>query len=562
MLVYFSVTTFDIMANSPNDSMEIHTEVQFPPFPMGEEDRDFDDTAAALVRDMARQERASRAKSRALININLCPLDALKNIKGVGSRRAEKIISVRSMMHKAGLSLTRENLVSFKLGLSDDTLNQFSFMEGSPTGPVELGGPGEEGNLAAVRPEVRFPRCDPSNSDFHLPASGAPLANRSTRSDFQSNRSDFSATDGHRIRRHVSLPKGLNFDGSGCFSTFREKFRKYLFREDFADEDTGLYALSLALQGRASDFFERTCAHKRFSSVTAALDVLRSRFDTGKNWRAASLQLHSASQRDDESSHDFEDRLWALGHQAYPQGSAEQVEREVLHRFILGLRDKGAVQHLSLQGYNTVREAADGLKIYEYSVTVSGIRSRAVRCIDTPMDHVVRQVSHSCEADTDHDDVSDLFGVRQVMNKEPMAKHTEGGYGYPKSPVGSGSSLQRIESALSDLSKSLKEISTTMAEMKLEITNLKKSNGEYGSRSRVTFQDRRHSPAPFQDRKQQDRRNPSSSPSRGCFVCGSPNHFKSSCPKVQSYKNVRCIHDDVDPDEEDFRLGLDQDPQE
>ena len=163
--------------------------------------------------------------------------------------------------------------------------------------------------------------------------------------DFKQERKPFHNT----WKKSVSIPKGLLFDGTDSFATFREKFRRYLHREDFGDSETELYALSLSLRGKASEFFERTNTHSDFRDVHSALEALRSRFEPSTHWKSALLQFQSVVQSESESTQEFEDRLWTLGHQAYPHSTPDQVEREVLLKFILGLRNKGAVRHLSLQ---------------------------------------------------------------------------------------------------------------------------------------------------------------------------------------------------------------------
>ena len=519
----------------------------------------FNENAQALLRDLHRQSSSTssstsistRPKPKKLpIPINTCIEDHIRYAKGIGERRAEKILSLRKMMHSTGMDLTREALVTFKIGLSEEIMNQFDFS------------PSVQKNVSTA-PDTRL-------NDRHNLDTGRPI--RQSRVNFKLPPDDFDRDAGRAIRqepledqdrgfrpnrhRHIQIPKGLEYNGTTCFSTFREKFRKYLFRENFEDEESSLFALSLALRDKASDFFERASSHGQFHSVLGALDALKRRFDSTNHWRTASLQLHSAMQAEDESPQEFEDRLWMLGHQAYPTGSAQQVEREVLQRFILGLKDKGAVQHLSLQNHNSVREAADGLRVYEYSMSVASVRPtrnvRSVRVEPSPLD------TEYFDSDVD------LYPqVRQVQNNPPH---------FQKSSSGS-STLERIEGTLNDLTKVMKDMALVMnnlasevKDMRGDIRQLRKQRTDEQhtdvqqrgrADTRVTFKDQSRSFPPNRNSSFSPNRNSSASPnrsnsfspSRRCFVCDSPNHFKSDCPQLK--RRVRYLN--TTESDEDFR---------
>lgn len=354
-------------------------------------------------------------------------------------------------------------------------------------------------------------------------------------------------------RRNVVIPKGVVYDGTGCFSTFREKFRSYLFREDFPDDGTDLYALSLALRGKASEFYERTNARCRFRSVSAALESLQERFDASRHWKSALLHFHSAAQAAEENAQEYEDRLWSLAHQAYPQYTEQQVEREVLLRFILGLRDRAAVQYLSLQNFNSMREAIDGLRIYEYSLSVSGLRPQGNKVRQVDVGEVDTSafglVSESPGQTFPENDAP--YDIRQVKNKSPSnnSNHFKSSHG--------GSAIDRLETTIGDLVKVVKDMSITMKDMQKEIRDLKEEvrlSRRGRDSSRPAFREKSPNRVSFRD----SRRSPS--PERGCYNCGSPDHFIADCPKPRRSK-VRAVGSEnslpdlgLDFDHQDFRL--------
>ena len=444
-------------------------------------------------------------------------------------------------MHKQLQNVTRKNLKELRLGIPDMVLDQFDYAPlfkpvlTLPPRPDAI--PVSHDNRQAVNynnedylshlQEAR-PVNDVYDQDYtplhrtvpkHIDPVGPHIPNNRV---FKIEPQSPFPTNG---RKQVRIPKGLSFDGTGTesFATFREKFRKFLHREDFQDSDTELYALSLSLRGKASEFYERTNAHKDFQDVHRALDALRTRFDPSTHWKASHLQFQSAVQAENESTQDFEDRLWTLAHQAYPQGAPDQVEREVLLKFILGLRNKGAVRHLSLQNFNTVREATDGLKIYEFSTSVSDGRagSRQVRWVGSDS-------GPAYQGEVRDYDSGDTV-IRQVQKSVPSQNFHRSAQG--------ASTLETMRLAIDELTGlvkgmagSLKSLHSEVRELRAEVKELKsreKSPQTNRSRSpaKVSFKERSRSPSP---------RN------TGCFICGSPSHFQASCPQ----RRVRSVNED------------------
>ena len=83
-----------------------------------------DSETDALYRDDFR-----RKYGKALIPINSCPGEHIKLAKGVGAKRAETLIKLRTSLHRSGLNLTRENINSFGFGpgISPAVWDQFDF---------------------------------------------------------------------------------------------------------------------------------------------------------------------------------------------------------------------------------------------------------------------------------------------------------------------------------------------------------------------------------------------------------------------------------------------------
>ena len=483
------------------------------------------------------------------LRINHCTVNDIRQVHGISHVRAQKIISIRGHMHKQLQNVTKENLKELRLGIPESVLDQFDY---SPLFKPVLTLPPRPPDAAPTTQDHR-PVFKDTTEDFlsHLqytrpdndvfdrtplhhtvPKHVDPVAPNLPHNRVFNFKAEPQSPFANTGRKQVRIPKGLSFDGTGTesFATFREKFRKFLHREDFQDSDTELYALSLSLRGKASEFYERTNAHNDFQDVHRALDALRTRFDPSTHWKASHLQFQSAAQAENESTQDFEDRLWTLAHQAYPHSAPDQVEREVLLKFILGLRNKGAVRHLSLQNFNTVREATDGLKIYEFSTSVSDGRAgnRQVRWVGSDSGP-----SYQYQGEVSDYSSGDTVDVRQVHKNVPSQNFHRSAQG--------ASTLETMRLAIDELTGLVKGMAGSLKSLHSEVKELRAEVKELRSREKSPQTNRSRSPAKvsFKDRP----RSPSPR-NTGCFICGSHSHFQVSCPQRQ---RVRSVNEDQYP---------------
>ena len=157
---------------------------------------------------------------------------------------------------------------------------------------------------------------------------------------------------------NTSLPKSLSFDGSGNFKTYRYQMEMFLKIQGIKDPEIQKYFIGLTLKGKPAIFFQRIQKRYQFRDGYQVMEALEDRFGVQKVQAAASISFHIASQMEGESAQDFEERLWDLADQAFPNMRDEdELERQIVLRFCLGLQDEDATRHLLRLNPQTLEDA-------------------------------------------------------------------------------------------------------------------------------------------------------------------------------------------------------------
>ena len=268
----------------------------------------------------------------------------------------------------------------------------------------------------------------------------------------------------------------------------------------------------MSLTGKASVFFERA-RQNGIRTLHEAIDCLEHRFDNSMLAQEALLQLRIAKQVDREDSRTFADRLFELAYQAYPQGSNDAIEREVLSSFILGLRDDSARHFLSLRNVKTVREAISGLRYLHYANEVSHLKQHPkVRQISLPIPSQGNPVDffQDVESFTSDIETNDPL-VRQLKGKGGNLVYSQ-----------QGNALDRLQRTLDQQREAFGGLTKTIeASTKQQCDALKSLT---------------HTLSKFSIRKTDGQGQTSRPPltpkeSLQCFNCGSKDHFVKDCPK-------------------------------
>lgn len=210
---------------------------------------------------------------------------------------------------------------------------------------------------------------------------------------------------------HLShFPKSISFNGKGNWSCFKKKFTTFVAHED-CNEKTNLVYLSLALEDKASVFYEKENARNYFTKLEDGLRILELRFENPDREKAAMLQLRSSFQMETESSRDFEDRLSDIAYRAYPLRNAKEVEQEILCQFQVGLYDSKAKKFLSLNEPRNLESAHDMLAKIAYSRTIcQKHKSRK----ESPLVRKVRASSSDSSSSSEESDNESDRGAAKV----------------------------------------------------------------------------------------------------------------------------------------------------
>ena len=164
----------------------------------------------------------------------------------------------------------------------------------------------------------------------------------------------------------AKAPRFLSFDGSGNFKTFESRFRDYI-SDSGIGKVQALKLLGQVLQGRAADHFQREKTRLKWKDVFTALKAMKVRYGDKELPAQALMKFNSASQKEDEDIMTWSDRTWEYAENAFPQMEHDDLERQVVIRFCLGLRDKEVAKHIKCQSPNSMREALHHYEVYSYA---------------------------------------------------------------------------------------------------------------------------------------------------------------------------------------------------
>ena len=162
------------------------------------------------------------------------------------------------------------------------------------------------------------------------------------------------------------IPRFLTFDGTGNYRTFEMKFNDFIGNVGL-DTKQAILLLGQVLQGRAADFFQREKERQKFKDVSDALKYVRDRYEDRELPAQSLLRLNSAVQLEGEDVRTWSERVRELAYKALPTSEAREVERQVVIRFCLGLKNKEAARHIKCQSPDNMHDALSHFDIFTYA---------------------------------------------------------------------------------------------------------------------------------------------------------------------------------------------------
>ena len=183
---------------------------------------------------------------------------------------------------------------------------------------------------------------------------------------------------GHGLPR--GTPRNLLFDGTGSWSTFHQRFGLFLGQYEVGEIEAQVFYFVSCLEGQAADFFNRMSRQREWRRMEEIYEVMTERFENKELSQAALFQFDQIQQREGEEVWGWADRVWKLAYRAFPDASPLQIERSVVNRFILGLKEAGALRHVASQRCENMQAAISAHKVYMYTkMATQGTGGRQVR---------------------------------------------------------------------------------------------------------------------------------------------------------------------------------------
>ena len=325
---------------------------------------------------------------------------------------------------------------------------------------------------------------------------------------------DFNRRAGRRVNRNIrqnrqnerydrEIPKSLQYDGRENWDAFNVKFRRYAEVHNWTPRNCK-DQLCFCLKGKASEFFATVTQKDADLTFEEIMTKLHKRFGIKEIPETARVKFNSLKQVNDESIEDWADRVLQLSIHAFPDLPDEYVNSQVIQRICHGAYDRDAGQFAANQPQVSVEATLDKIKSYQYNHKAIFERNHPNK-----MAKEVRQVStaHSSSSDETSERDSSPIMVRETARvNSRQSRPQNGGYTQGKNTSGYINYKEKFASLESEIG----HIRSDMRGMFDKMERL------FGQRSRGT-----------------ESRSPSRTPSpstRGCFRCGSENHFKKDCP--------------------------------
>ena len=164
-----------------------------------------------------------------------------------------------------------------------------------------------------------------------------------------------------------NVPRSLTFNGTTSWITFKQKLIYFFNKNAISDLNSIKYYLTMILEGSAADYFSFLDSTTTFENLTHILNLLEQRFDDRDLAESALVHFQTMYQKKGEDIKMWGERCRKIAHEAFPNLSAVEIERQVIIRFCLALQDKSAAMHLSMINHSTLASAMKSYRVYLYA---------------------------------------------------------------------------------------------------------------------------------------------------------------------------------------------------
>ncbi|GFO12376.1 general secretion pathway protein k-like protein, partial [Plakobranchus ocellatus] len=344
------------------------------------------------------------------VNVNVCSLEDLLRIPGVGEKTAQRIVKLRDdnpFSLQSLCDLVRkdpedlEELVSFEVlppshpearrDLSDmqDTIDlcnernaSFSWHETRLKKANQHGSQNEEAGLGPSNyldgdrrqhHSVRGSADSRGERQGRQPRedcrSRRSLDWSSARRGGEEGRSDYFDQDPVKGKRFVQPPKCLVYAGDSDWAALRLRFERFAREQVFCDQDAKDY-LCWVLVGKAAEYYTLLMRQDRVMSYTELMTHMERRFAARHLRETALLRFQNARQRVDESIEEWADRIHHLALYAFekvPGAGLWHEKDQMILRFCTGCTDRAAGLHAANMHPRSIDEATMHILKYQFN---------------------------------------------------------------------------------------------------------------------------------------------------------------------------------------------------
>ncbi|MES9882036.1 MAG: hypothetical protein ABW185_14260 [Sedimenticola sp.] len=157
-----------------------------------------------------------------------------------------------------------------------------------------------------------------------------------------------------------SIPKGLQYDGKGNWTTFKQRYLMYAKACAWSSEQC-FHTLSWCLSGKAADY-SAVVLEREDLNYWQLLDKLENRFGLRELSETAQVRFRQAAQLSGESLEEWADRVMTLAGKAFSKLPDNYTNQQIVIQFCQGIEDKEAGQIVFTKRPATIEQAVNDVR--------------------------------------------------------------------------------------------------------------------------------------------------------------------------------------------------------
>lgn len=362
--------------------------------------------------------------------------------------------------------------------------------------------------------------------------------NASTSSESEQESDAQSKTGSTATRRAKSKYRKLPpYKGTGRWDVWHNRFKDIAKRENWSNEDCLDEILPL-LQGSAGEFVFGQLSEKIRGQYQKLIAELENRFRVVETSKTYAAKFSKRMQGAHESVEDFCADLKKLYDKAYPNRDSATRTEDLLRRFLDGLNDDKARFHVEyIKEPKNIDQAVYEVVLFQHTRENKSDSKKRTRVLKLDSE------SESDEEKSSHSDSGVI--TRRVPDKQFSKSKTSNGNNNKKSDnTQTGlKDLEDLNRKVESLTQLVSQLNTTTAKQTPSKKNGKNKNQRKGKTKGKGQYQNPNQFQPFQQFAGQwpQFTSPWQPTSKGCFKCGSMDHWQANCKVFPTLPNQPSI---------------------